>query len=74
MPKISEEALEAIQVRLFAKDLKVLRRLYKGQFGVTRAIRTIVRSFVAQSEAKANAAIDQSEEDMVDQILADQGL
>ena len=70
MPKITDEELTLIPVRLFTKDLAVLRRLYKGQFGVNRAIRTIVRSFVAQSEAKANATIDASESEVLEQILA----
>lgn len=61
MPKITDEELQPIQVRLFKKDLDVLRRNYAGQFGVNRAIRTIIRSFVAQTEAKANAMIDDME-------------
>lgn len=58
MPKITEKPLEAIQVRLFKEDLDVLRTLYKGSFGVNKAIRTIVHSFVAQSAARANKVID----------------
>lgn len=73
MPKITDEELTLIPVRLFTKDLAVLRRLYKGQFGVNRAIRTIIRSFVAQSEAKANQAIDASESEVLEQILANEG-
>jgi hypothetical protein len=61
MPKITDKPLEAIQVRLFQDDLNALRRLYAGSFGVNRAIRTIVHSFVTQTEAKANAAIDELE-------------
>lgn len=70
MPKITDEELTLIPVRLFTKDLAVLRRLYKGQFGVNRAIRTIVRSFVAQSEAKANAVIDENETISGEAIIA----
>ena len=61
MPKITDEELEALQVRLFKKDLDTLRRLYANNFGVNRAIRTIVRTFVKQVEAKANAHIDEVE-------------
>jgi hypothetical protein len=61
MPKISDKPMEAIQVRLFEEDLAVLRRLYRGSFGVNRAIRTIVHTFVAQTTAMANEAIDEAE-------------
>lgn len=61
MPKIGDEPLEAIQVRLFKKDLDALRRLYKGSFGVNRAIRTVIHSFVTQTEARANQEIDKME-------------
>ena len=61
MPKITDKPLEAIQVRLFKEDLDVLRNLYRGQFGVNRAIRTIVHSFINQTEAKANKTIDEYE-------------
>ena len=58
MPKITDEELETIQVRLCKKDLDVLRTLYRDNVGVNLVIRTIVRSFVRQTEAKATAAID----------------
>ena len=61
MPKITDEDLEAIQVRLFKKDLNYLRRRYAGQFGVNKAIRQIVRAFVTHAEANANALIDEAE-------------
>jgi hypothetical protein len=58
MPKITDKELESVLVRLFKEDLVVLRRLYKGSFGVNRAIRTIVHTFVTQTTAIANAEID----------------
>ena len=61
MPKITDKPLEAIQVRLFKEDLNALRRLYSGTFGVNKAIRTIIHTFVTQTQAKANAAIDAQE-------------
>jgi hypothetical protein len=61
VPKISEEKLIAIQVRLFETDLKYLRSLYGDSFGVNKAIRTIVRSFVTQSRARAAQIIDEKE-------------
>lgn len=61
MPKISDKPMVAIQVRLFEEDLTVLRKLYRGSFGVNRAIRTIVHTFVAQTSAMANDAIDEAE-------------
>ena len=61
MPKISDEPMEAIQVRLFKKDLDKLRTLFSGHFGVNKAIRTIIRTYVTQADAAANAAIDEAE-------------
>ena len=61
MPKITDKPLEAIQVRLFKEDLDMLRHLYKGSFGVNRAIRSIVHTFVTQTQATANARIDEQE-------------
>lgn len=61
MPKISEEPLVAIQLRLFAADLETLRRLYGQSTGVNKAVRTIVRTFLRQADAKAAAMIDANE-------------
>lgn len=61
MPKISDEELQAIQLRLFKKDLEYLRKFYSGTVGVNKAIRNIVRSFVRHAEAQANSAIDKLE-------------
>lgn len=66
MPKISDKPLEAIQVRLFKEDLDALRALYAGQFGVNRAIRSIVHSFVTQTQATANRQIDANEADAME--------
>jgi hypothetical protein len=61
MPKITDKPLEAIQLRLFKDDLDELRLLYAGQFGVNKAIRTIVHSFINQVRSKAAKAIDNTE-------------
>lgn len=58
MPKITDEELEAIQVRLFKKDLDYLRSLYRGSFGVNKAIRQIIRTFITQTQASAARMID----------------
>ena len=58
MPKIADEPLEAIQLRLFKRDLDFLRTLFKDSVGVNKVIRTLVRSYVTQAQARANAAID----------------
>lgn len=71
MPKITDEPLEVIQVRLFKRDLNKLRSMYKGDIGVNRAIRTMVRSIVKQIDAKADAAIDDLEAEVpLEQLLA----
>lgn len=67
MPKISEKPLEAIQVRLFKEDLDALRALYAGQFGVNRAIRSIVHTFVTHTQATANRQIDEQEMEQADE-------
>lgn len=58
MPKIAEEPLVSIHLRLFESDLAVLRRLYSQTPGVNMAIRTIIRSFLRQVEATTAAKID----------------
>ena len=65
MPKIADEPLEAIQLRLFKSDLEVLRKHYAGQFGVNRAVRSIVRAFITQTKAKANNVIDKTEVELL---------
>lgn len=61
MPKITDEELEAIQVRLFKNDLDYLRSLYRGSLGVNKAIRQIVRGYIAHTKARAAEAIDARE-------------
>jgi len=58
MPKVAEEPLVSIHLRLFESDLATLRRLYAQTPGVNMAIRSIVRSFLRQVEATAAAKID----------------
>ena len=61
MPRPVDEPLTAIQLRLFKADLEKLRHLYGDTLGVNKAIRNIVRAFIRQTEAKANAIIDAKE-------------
>ena len=61
MPKISDKPMTPIQVRLFDEDLEFLRKLYGQNFGVNKAIRTIIATFVKQSRAKADMTIDKME-------------
>ena len=61
MPKIMEEPVTPIEVRLFTSDLNKLRQLFAGNVGVNKAIRTIVRTYMRQVEAKAATEIDQAE-------------
>jgi hypothetical protein len=61
MPKITDEELEALQIRLFKTDLDYLRALYRGHFGVNKAVRQIVRAYIIQAKAHAASAIDEIE-------------
>jgi hypothetical protein len=61
MPKISDEEMEVKAVHLFKSDLDYLRSLYNGSFGVNKAIRSIVRSWVNVAKASASARIDEVE-------------
>lgn len=61
MPKISDEPLEAIQLRLFKSDLTFLRTMHRGNIGVNYAIRTILRSYIMQTKAAADKKIDEME-------------
>lgn len=61
MPKISEEPLEAKQVKLFKSDLEYLREMYGDTIGVNGAIRTLVRTFVRNTRAKTDKTINELE-------------
>ena len=61
MPKITDEPLTVIQLRLFTSDLNALRRSVGTTLGVNKAIRTMVRAYVRRMEARANAQIDAAE-------------
>ena len=61
MPKISDEEMEVKAVHLFKSDLDYLRSIYNGQFGVNKAIRTIVRNWVNTAKASASSRIDDIE-------------
>ena len=58
MPKLESEPLEAIQLRLYRRDLETLRALYGSTLGVNRTIRTIIRTFLKQKESRANITFD----------------
>lgn len=61
MPKITEEELVVLPIRLFKADHEELKKLFGNGFGVNKAVRTIVRTFVTQAKARATAAIDAQE-------------
>lgn len=63
MPKITEEELVKVQVRLFKSDMETLKSLYGGQLLVNKVIRSIVRSFITQTTTAADKAIDEIEEE-----------
>jgi hypothetical protein len=58
MPKIIDEPLTSLQLRLYTKDLAKLRVLFSSNVGVNQAVRVIVRTYLRQAEAKAAKAID----------------
>jgi hypothetical protein len=61
MPKISDEPMEAVQARLFKKDLDYLRAVFSNNIGVAKAVRQIVRSFVTNAQATAAMQVDTNE-------------
>jgi hypothetical protein len=61
VPKITDEDLVKVELTMFKSDYDVLRRLYKGNIGVNKVIRTVLRSFVRQINARASANIDEIE-------------
>lgn len=58
MPKITSEPLVGVYIRLYKKDYAQVKKLYGEEFGVNRALRAILRSFLTQTEAKTRLAID----------------
>lgn len=71
MPKITEEPLEAVQIRLFKTDLDYLRGLFKGtpDFSVNEFVRSAVRAHVKLVQAKAAEAIDEAERDAPEIVI-----
>jgi len=61
MPKITEEPLSTIQLRLFTEDLDYLRSIYGQTMGYNYAIRTLVRNFVKKAKEAANSLEECSE-------------
>lgn len=61
MPKITDEELEAVQIRFFKSDLDYLRVLFRSNLGVNKAVRNVVRSYVIHAKAKAAQTIDNAE-------------
>lgn len=64
MPKITEEPLKLIQVRIFERDYERLNEMFGGDpsFTITAAVRTIIRTMLNQLEDKVNTAIDKGED------------
>jgi hypothetical protein len=61
MRRTSDKPMTKMVVRIFDEDLAILRRNYSAGFGVNRAIRQIVHVFITQTNASADAKIDQLE-------------
>lgn len=61
MPKISEEDLQRVLILLFKSDLEFLTEMYGTNIGVSKAVRTMVRTHITQIKAKANKTIDEIE-------------
>jgi hypothetical protein len=58
MPKISDEPLLRMQVRIFKRDKNRLDNLFKDNIGLNEGIRKIIRLFLNQSEEKIRQIID----------------
>ena len=62
MPKISDEPLVAVKLRLFKSDYERIKTIYgSGNVHAAKVIRTIVRSFVRQTESQMRAKVDEVE-------------
>lgn len=67
MPKVLDEDTEVVNIRLFKSDLDFLRTNFSqssSNTGYAMIVRNIVRSFVRAAKARADAQIDQSENQM----------
>jgi hypothetical protein len=59
MPRTTDAPLSApVLVRLYEEDLAYLKAYYGTNFGVNKALRTIVRSFCNHTRAEAAKRID----------------
>lgn len=67
MPKITDEPLRVIQVRIFEKDYQRLQQMYGNDpsFSMNKAVRTMIHTMLNQLEDKINQAIDASETERV---------
>ena len=63
MPKITDEPVVKFELTLFKSDYDALRRLYPptGPMRISKVIRTVVRAYVRQVQARASASIDVNE-------------
>jgi len=64
MPRISEKPLRVIQIRIFEEDYQRLRALFPpgdSTVGMNAALRTVIHSFLTQTEAKMRQVIDEVE-------------
>lgn len=59
MPKISDEPLLRMQVRIYKRDKPRLDALFGPNIGINEGIRKIIRLFLNQSEDKIRKAIDE---------------
>lgn len=62
MPKLSDEELLRIQVRIYKRDHARLTALFKDNIGLNEGIRKIIRLFLNQAEAKIEAKIVQNQQ------------
>jgi len=61
VPKITEKPLVKMKLRLFEEDYERLRTLFGPNIGINKAIRSIVHSFLNQTDAKIRDKIDSIE-------------
>ena len=69
MPKLVDEPLIRIQVRLYKRDKARLEKLFKGNIGLNEGIRKIIRLALNQADAEIarTASLLKQEEDLDDE-------
>lgn len=63
MPKITDQPLKVIQVRIFERDYQRLQEMFSSDptFSMNKAVRTMIHTMLNQMEARINSAIDHQE-------------